>query len=51
MPGHHCMQPQMFMMVDVHMEEETTNMDMDIKLSEYAIFEISFHALAGTAHL
>jgi hypothetical protein len=34
MPGHHCMQPQMFMMVDVHVEEKTTNMDMDIKLSE-----------------
>jgi hypothetical protein len=41
----------MFMMVDVQIEEETTNMDMDIELSEEAILEILFHALAGTAHL
>jgi hypothetical protein len=30
----------MFMMVDVQIEEETTNMDMDIELSEEAILEI-----------
>jgi len=38
------------MMVDVQPNEEETDVDMDIELVEEAIPEISFHALAGTAH-
>ena len=50
MSGHCCTRPQMFMMVDVQTEKETTDVDMDIEPLEEAILEISFHNLVGTAH-
>jgi len=37
-------------MVDVQPNEEEDDVDMDIKPSEEAIPEISFHALACTTH-
>jgi hypothetical protein len=49
-PGHRCSRPQLFMMVDVQPNKDETDVDMDIELAEEAIPEISFHALAGTAH-
>lgn len=50
MLGHCYTRPQIFMMVDVQTEEETTDVDMDIEPSEEAILEISFQNLKGTAH-
>jgi hypothetical protein len=38
------------MMVDVQPNEEENDVDMDIESAEEALPEISFHALAGTAH-
>jgi hypothetical protein len=38
------------MMVEVQPNEEENDLDMDIESAEEAIPEISFHALAGTAH-
>jgi len=49
-PGHRFSRPQLFMMVDVQPNEEEDDVDIDIEPSEEAIPEISFHALAGTAH-
>ncbi|KAK4844243.1 hypothetical protein QYF36_017987 [Acer negundo] len=50
MPGHPCSRPQLFMMVDALPKDGMDDVDMDIKSTEEAIPEISFHVLAGTTH-
>ncbi|KAI9165525.1 hypothetical protein LWI28_015644 [Acer negundo] len=50
-PGHRCARPQLFMMVDTLPGEEIEDKEMEIEVSLHeASPEISFHALAGTAH-
>ena len=49
-PGHRCLRPRLFMMVDVQPDEQEDDVDTNIESSEGAILEILFHALAGPTH-